>query len=76
MELMMYLGNDLIESIPLDQRRIQKPGYLGNFKRNLKIKYCELIKQATTPPDFLVINCSPQTQTEYTHFSDNNKFYH
>ena len=53
---MMYLGNDLIEAVPLDQERIPKPGYLGSFKRNLKEKYHELIMQFAEPPQFLVIN--------------------
>ena len=56
MKLMMYLGNDLIEAIPLDQERIPKPGYLGSFKRNLKEKYSEMIRQFSEPPEFLVIN--------------------
>ena len=60
MQLMMYLGNDLIESISLDDQRISKPGYLGTFKRCLKQKYRELILQSPTPPEFLVINPSPK----------------
>jgi hypothetical protein len=56
MKLMMYLGNDLIEAVPLEQERIPKPGYLGSFKRNLKEKYRELILQFAEPPEFLVIN--------------------
>ena len=52
---MMYLGNDLIEAIPLDQERIPKPGYLGSFKRSLKEKYREMIMQFAEPPEFLVI---------------------
>jgi len=56
MKLMMYLGEDLIESIPLDQERIPKPGYLGSFKRMLKDKYSEMIQQFSEPPEFLVIN--------------------
>jgi hypothetical protein len=56
MKLMMYLGNDLIEAVPLDRERIPKPGYLGNFKRALKEKYQEMIKQFSDPPEFLVIN--------------------
>jgi hypothetical protein len=56
MELMMYLGNDLIESVHLEDERISKPGYLGNFKRNLKLKYRELIQQFPDPPEFLVAN--------------------
>jgi hypothetical protein len=61
MKLMMYIGNDLIESIPLDIDKIPKPGYVGSFKRNLKQKYKELIQQFAEPPEFLVINPIPQT---------------
>lgn len=55
MELMMYIGNDFIESVKLDPDRVSKPGYLGTFKRNLKIKYKELISQYGSPADFIVI---------------------
>lgn len=56
MKLMMYIGNDLIESIQLEDARISKPGYVGQFKRNLKIKHRDLIRQrAKTPPEFLVV---------------------
>ena len=51
---MMYLGNDLIEAIPLDNTRIPKPGYVGSIKRNLKMKYSELIQQYAEKPEFLV----------------------
>jgi hypothetical protein len=64
MKLMMYLGNDLVESVPLDLDRISKPGYLGNFKRNLKIKYRELIQQSPQPPEFLVIDPVPVARIE------------
>jgi hypothetical protein len=62
MQLMMYIGNDLIESIPLDDDRISKPGYVGSIKRCLKIKYNELIQQYAERPEFLVINSVPQPQ--------------
>ena len=55
MQLMMFLGNDLIEAVPLQKEALRQPGYLGKFKRNLKLKYSELISQAPQPPDFLVI---------------------
>lgn len=55
MQLMMYIGNDHIESVSLDKDRISKPGYLGTFKRNLKMKYKELISQHGSPADFLVV---------------------
>ena len=60
MNLMMFIGNDLIEAIPLEDENIPKPGYLGSIKRSLKAKYRELIMQDTTPPEFLVINPQPQ----------------
>jgi len=55
----MYLGNDLIEAVPLEDSNIPKPGYVGSFKRNLKEKYNELIRQFSDPPEFLVINPFP-----------------
>jgi hypothetical protein len=60
MNLMMYVGNDLIESIPLEKGRISKPGYLGHYKRVLKEKYKALLSQVPDPPEFLVIDPSPQ----------------
>lgn len=54
MKLLMYLGNDLIESVSVDDKDVRIPGYLGKFKRNLKIKYSELIQQTATNPEFLV----------------------
>ena len=62
MKLMMYLGNDLIEAIQLEVDKIRIPGYVGHFKRNLKMKYRELISQHPNPPDFLVTNLLPQTR--------------
>lgn len=54
MQLMMYIGNDLIEAVPLETSRVQKPGYVGQFKRNLKAKYKDLIRKSKNPPEFLV----------------------
>jgi hypothetical protein len=59
MQLMMYLGNDLIEAIPLLGDKVSQPGYLGRFKRELKTKYSDLINQTPQPPEFYVINMSP-----------------
>jgi hypothetical protein len=59
MKLMMYIGYDLIESIPLDDNLISKPGYLGSIKRSLKSKYRELVQQYSKPPEFLVIDPRP-----------------
>lgn len=56
MTLMMFLGNDLIEAVPLDKENIPVPGYLGNFKRALKEKYRDALLQAAQPPDFFIMN--------------------
>ncbi len=60
MQLMMYLGNDLIDSVPVNMYDLSKPGYLGRFKRQLKQRHLELIQEANEQPDFLVINMSPE----------------
>ena len=56
------LQKALLEDLPLEDEKIPKPGYVGQFKRNLKMKYQELIRQYSNPPDFLVINPLPQTK--------------
>jgi hypothetical protein len=56
----MYIGNDHIETVSLDPSRISKPGYLGTFKRNLKVKYKDLISQHGSPADFIVVNVVPK----------------
>ncbi len=64
MQLMMYLGNDHIESVRLDPDRVSKPGYLGTFKRNLKQKYKDLISQYGSPADFIVVGEMNQTYSD------------
>ncbi len=56
MQLMMYLNNDLIESIKVDFHQLSRPGYLGQFKRVLKQKHFSLIQQSGTLPEFLVVD--------------------
>lgn len=63
MQLMMYIGNDLIEAVPLEDEKIPRPGYVGQFKRRLKMKYNELIRQDSNPPEFLVSNPIPQASS-------------
>lgn len=59
MQLMMYLGNDLIDSIPVNFHQLSEPGYLGKFKRVLKHKHQELILQSSEQPEFLVVDPRP-----------------
>jgi hypothetical protein len=63
MQLMMYIGNDLIEAVPVNLAQISQPGYLGKFKRLLKQKYFPLILESGAQPEFLVINSHPQPVT-------------
>jgi hypothetical protein len=66
MKLVMYLGNDLIESVPVEPGGLSKPGYLGNFKRVLKLKYKTLLSQVPEPPEFYVIDPAPRQTTART----------
>ncbi|RPD43832.1 MULTISPECIES: hypothetical protein [Chitinophagaceae] len=65
MELMMYLGNDFIESVNLNREFISKPGYLGSFKRHLKVKYQMLLQETPVPPEFIVVNPMPITANSF-----------
>lgn len=61
---MMYLGNDLIESVPLNFDQISQPGYLGQFKRVLKEKYAKQIQDSEKSPEFLVVNIVPKMNSQ------------
>jgi hypothetical protein len=63
MQLMMFIGNDLIESVPVNEEHVSQPGYLGKFKRMLKDKYAELIRESNKPAEFLVTDITPSSQT-------------
>lgn len=52
----MYIGNDLIEAIPINVNDLRIPGYLGKFKRSLKQKYNHLIMETGSTAEFLVFN--------------------
>jgi hypothetical protein len=55
MELVMYLGFEQIDSIPLDSEKITKPGYLGSLKRELMQKHTEQLAFLCTEPEFLIV---------------------
>jgi hypothetical protein len=55
MELLLYVGNDLIEAVALDPSKLTLPGYLGAFKRELKEKHRELLAETGEQADFLVV---------------------
>lgn len=55
----MYLGNDLIDSVSLEDEKVKIPGYLGDFKRQMKIKHNDLLVQSEARPEFLVTIIAP-----------------
>jgi hypothetical protein len=63
MQLMMFIGNDLIESVPVNEEHVSQPGYLGKFKRMLKDKYADLIRESNKPAEFLVTDITPSSPT-------------
>ena len=73
MQLMMYLNNDLIESIQVDLYQISRPGYLGQFKRVLKQKHISLIQESATMPEFLVVDPIVQRNSSLQITEENNK---
>jgi hypothetical protein len=62
MEMMMYIGNDCIESTTIDESLITLPGYLGHFVRLLKTKYDCLLQQEKKEPEFLLRHTPVQKQ--------------
>ena len=56
MKLMMFLSNELIDTIPLCPESITLAGYLGKMKRELQRKYAALIECLNVEPEFLVDN--------------------
>lgn len=63
MQLIMYLGNDLIESVPVSEEHVSQPGYLGKFKRMLKEKYADLIRESEVRPEFFVTDITPSSHS-------------
>ncbi len=60
---MMYLGNDLVESVSVNFTLLSTPGYLGSFKRSLKQKHNDLIQQVADQPEFLIVNPALDTNS-------------
>ena len=55
---MMYLKNDLLETVPLDKTQVSIPGYLGKIKRELKEKYKTVLAESAVAPEFIVVSRS------------------
>jgi hypothetical protein len=67
MKLMMYLKNDLIDTAIVEDDKVPVPGYLGEFKRQMKVKYKDLIKESGIAPEFYVVVTNiPENKLEKT----------
>ena len=72
MQLMMYLGNDLIESMTVNFTRLSEPGYLGRFKRQLKQRHVSLIQETGIEPEFLIVDIIPTNTVPNSYTSAGN----
>jgi hypothetical protein len=54
MKLLMYISNDLIDSISIEPKKIAIPGYISSFIRMLKRKHEPVISLSPEEPEFLV----------------------
>jgi hypothetical protein len=54
MELVMYIANDCIDAITIEQSFIVFPGYVGHFVRLLKRKHEGLLCGMNGEPEFLL----------------------
>jgi hypothetical protein len=54
MELKMFIGNNLIESVPVSFAQIRKPGFLETLTGKLKAKHEELIQTASETPLYFI----------------------
>lgn len=58
MKLLMFMGNECIDSITIEQSFIILPGYTSHFVRLLKQRNERLLSQLKREPEFLFYNYS------------------
>jgi hypothetical protein len=54
MELTMFIGNDFIDSVSIEQNLITFPGYVGHFARLLRKRNQSLLLEEHMEPEFLL----------------------
>jgi hypothetical protein len=54
MKLLMYIENELIDSITIEADKIIYPGYIGEFIKMFKEKHTFIIEHSLKEPEFLV----------------------
>ena len=58
MELVMYVGNDFIASLPVISTLITKPGYISSLKRDLLKANGDVLLYAMEEPQFWIVDFS------------------
>jgi hypothetical protein len=54
MEFKMFIGNNLIDSVPVSFSQIRKPGFLEGLTHKLKKKHEDLIQATTETPLYYI----------------------
>ena len=54
MELTMFIGNDFIDSVSIEQNLITFPGYVGYFVRLMRKRNQSLLLNEDIEPEFLL----------------------
>lgn len=62
MELAMYIGFDMIDTVKLNTEKITEPGYLGSLKRELMQKHASELAFLSAEPEFLIVASAGQPQ--------------
>ncbi|GAA4727800.1 hypothetical protein [Flavisolibacter ginsenosidimutans] len=60
MELVMYVGFDMIDTIRLNTEKITEPGYVGSLKRELMQKHASQMQYLSVEPEFLIVQSVSQ----------------
>ena len=60
MELVMYVGFDMIDAVRLNTEKITEPGYVGSLKRELMQKNAPQLQYLSIEPEFLIVQSVTQ----------------
>ncbi len=60
MKLVMYIGNDCLDTVPLDSNRIPEPGYIGSLAKSLRQKHAVYTMYFETEPEFFIVPTAEQ----------------
>jgi hypothetical protein len=56
MQLVMYIGNDFVAAVSVNNEQLAQPGYIGKIKRQLKSEYIALLQETSDKADFLLVD--------------------